>query len=726
MKFRILNLDKKLELITTFSILFLVYLFLFLRIPWNLVLSPTTISGGDTGSHNYLVYYLKEIFPKIKWWSGDWYAGFPFLYFYPPLLYVLTIFLSYFLPLNIAFKLITLLGSFLFPISIFLALKILKSEFPIPLLGSVLAIGYLFLEQFSMYGGNLPSTLAGEFSYSFSFSLFFIFWALIVKDISSSDFRFKILPVIVLFLMVLSHPFPVIVSVLSSVFLVISKIKWLIQKEKRKDFSFLCFYLIRIFLVGFLLTAFWSLPFVALLGYTSKMEWTRLIQIKDLFPPSLVIFEIMGVLGLILAFLKNRKKEEKIICFLYPLIAGLIFYFTLNHSSIWNTRFLPFILVIFLIFATFCLKELMHFLSASFLKGQSFKERKIKIFLVIFTSLFSINYLFIFLPKTISYLHFWFKWNYEGFENKIGYQKLQALMKALQELPHGRVMWEYRNEYDNIFGTPRVLENTPIWSKKPTFEGLLIESAISGYFHFINQAETTKTPSSAISGIKYPPFNFQKGIEHLKIFGADYFVAYTPDIKELSDKNLEKIKEVNDFNIYRIKTDLVELVKSFEIQRKTKDWIDESINWYQTKDLSEKIIFLSEKEEKDFKENLNQDLVTLKDNKGRVKDFLYSIEILEKNKDSLVFKTNALGVPHLIKISYFLGWQVKGGKGPYLISPSFIMVVPFNEKVELTYNYNLYDKIGFILSLFTLIFLAFQKPFHSLKLLLRNPLKPKG
>jgi len=726
MKFRILNLDKKLELITTFSILFLVYLFLFLRIPWNLVLSPTTISGGDTGSHNYLVYYLKEIFPKIKWWSGDWFAGFPFLYFYPPLLYVLTIFLSYFLPLNIAFKLITLLGSFLFPISIFLALKILKSEFPIPLLGSVLAIGYLFLEQFSMYGGNLPSTLAGEFSYSFSFSLFFIFWALIVKDISSSDFRFKILPVIVLFLMVLSHPFPVIVSVLSSVFLVISKIKWLIQKEKRKDFSFLCFYLIRIFLVGFLLTAFWSLPFVALLGYTSKMEWTRLIQIKDLFPPSLVIFEIMGVLGLILAFLKNRKKEKKIICFLYPLIAGLIFYFLLNHSSVWNTRFLPFVLVSLLIFGVFFLKELMNFFLASFFKGQPFKEKKIKIFLIIFTFLFSSIYLFVFLPKTISYLPFWFKWNYEGFENKKGYSNLQALMKALKELPEGRVMWEYRNEYDNLFGTPRVLENIPLWSKKPTFEGLLIESAISGYFHFINQAETTKTPSSAISGIKYPPFNFQKGIEHLKIFGADYFVAYTPDIKELSDKNLEKIKEVNDFNIYRIKTDLVELVKSFEIQRKTKDWIDESINWYQTKDLSEKIIFLSEKEEKDFKENLNQDLVTLKDNKGIVKDFLYSIEILEKNKDSLVFKTNALGVPHLIKISYFLGWQVKGGKGPYLISPSFIMVVPFNEKVELTYNYNLYDKIGFILSLFTLIFLAFQKPFHSLKLLLRNPLKPKG
>jgi len=516
------------------------------------------------------------------------------------------------------------------------------------------------------------------------------------------------------------------VSVFSSIFFVFSKSRWLIQKEKRREFILLCFYLLKIFLLGFLLSAFWSLPFIALLGYTSKMKWSRLIQIKDLFPSSLFIFEIMGILGFILAFLKNRKKEEKIIYFLYPLVAGLIFYFLLNHSSVWNTRFLPFVLVSLLIFGVFFLKELMNFFLASFFKGQPFKEKKIKIFLIIFTFLFSSIYLFVFLPKTISYLPFWFKWNYEGFENKKGYSNLQALMKALKELPEGRVMWEYRNEYDNLFGTPRVLENIPLWSKKPTFEGLLIESAISGYFHFINQAETTETPSSALSSIQYPPFNFQKGIEHLKIFGANYFVAYTPTLKVLADKNLEKIKEVNDFSIYQIKnSDLVEVLKSFEIQRKNKDWVDKSIDWYQNKDLSEKIIFLSDKQQKEFKENLNKNLVMLKDNKGLVKDSSYSIEILEKNKDSLVFKTNALGVPHLIKISYFLGWQVKGGKGPYLISPSFMTIIPLNERVELTYNYNLYDKIGFSLSIFTLIFLAFRRPFRSLKPLLRNLLKLK-
>jgi len=47
-------------------IILLLYIFLFAQIPWNLVFRDTMISGGDTGSHNYIVYKLKSIFPTIK------------------------------------------------------------------------------------------------------------------------------------------------------------------------------------------------------------------------------------------------------------------------------------------------------------------------------------------------------------------------------------------------------------------------------------------------------------------------------------------------------------------------------------------------------------------------------------------------------------------------------------------------------------------------------------
>src|SRR5680860_1872983 len=117
-----------------FVVLIFVFIFGYLisQVPWNLIFADTMVGGGDTGSHNYIVYYAQEIFPKIKWWSTDWYAGFPFLYFYPPLLYYSTILLSYLVPLNIAFKLITLLGTFFLPLTVFLCLSFFVFKFPIP------------------------------------------------------------------------------------------------------------------------------------------------------------------------------------------------------------------------------------------------------------------------------------------------------------------------------------------------------------------------------------------------------------------------------------------------------------------------------------------------------------------------------------------------------------------------------------------------------------------
>ena len=168
-------LNKKTQLLVTFIIILLVYGFLISRIPWNLIFLNTTTAGGDTGTHNYNAYYAYKIFPKLKWWSPDWSAGFPFLYFYPPFLFYLTAIFAHFFPINIVFKLITLIGTFCLPIALFIFLKLLDLEFPIPQLGMLFSLNFLFLEQFSIYGGNLPSTLAGEFSYSFCFAFYF-YW----------------------------------------------------------------------------------------------------------------------------------------------------------------------------------------------------------------------------------------------------------------------------------------------------------------------------------------------------------------------------------------------------------------------------------------------------------------------------------------------------------------------------------------------------------------------
>jgi len=679
------------SLIVSVIILGIVYFFLFSKIPFRLVLSNNLVSGGDTGSHNYVAYYSSKIFPKLKWWSPDWYAGFPFLYFYPPFLYYLVAFFNkiQLIPWNIGLKIATLVGTLLLPILVYLCLKILDFKYPIPVLGSVFSLFFIFLEKFTIYGGNFPSTLAGEFSYSLGFGLFFVFAALLIKGKEKKNLW--LFNSLLLSLMAVIHPFSVIMAVIFGFLIFLESA----IKRNAKD---VFFYLLKVYGLGFLLSAFWSLPFLMLLPYTAKMNWTRTIKLDELFPSTLIIFEIIAVFTIIFS-LFFKEKRKKILVFILILIAALVPYFVLNNSSIWNTRFLPFFLMTMIIISAIGVGTGYQFLQEK--TAKLFQRKKIFINEFIF-SLFLIvtSYFLIFgyLNSTISFIPFWLKWNYEGFEAKGEWNKVVELNEYLKSLPDGRVMWEYRSEYDK-FGTPRILENLPIWTGKPTFEGLLIESGISSYFHFINQAETTQTPTSAVAGFEYPAFNFENGSKHLKFFGANYFVAYTPEIKQLSEKYFEKLKEVNDFAIYKIPdSEMVEVLTEIDLKPKTKDWIDESISWYKGMNFERPIVFYQN----------HKEFQTIKNFLKKTKSREDSVEVISISDDSLTFTTQNLGQPHLVKISYFPGWKATGAKGPFLISPSFMMVIPFQNEVTLKYGYNFWDKVGFTLSLISVVYLIFK------------------
>src|SRR3989338_3894639 len=110
-----------LSIITLTGIL-VVYAFLFYYFDLGLLLSKTITSGGDMGSDYYPALYLRDnLLPngKIIGWSPGWYAGFPLFQFYFPLSFLAMAVLSYAIPLQIAFKLVTVLGIFLLPVSPF-------------------------------------------------------------------------------------------------------------------------------------------------------------------------------------------------------------------------------------------------------------------------------------------------------------------------------------------------------------------------------------------------------------------------------------------------------------------------------------------------------------------------------------------------------------------------------------------------------------------------------
>jgi hypothetical protein len=69
-------------------------------------------------------------------------------------------------------------------------------------------------------------------------------------------------------------------------------------------------------------------------------------------------------------------------------------------------------------------------------------------------------------------------------------------------------------------------------------------------------------------------------------------------------------------------------------------------------------------------------------------------EKIEANGSKLRFRTDSIGLPHLIKISYYPNWKVTGAEKIYRVSPSFMLIYPTDEEVTLYYGSTTMDTVG--------------------------------
>jgi hypothetical protein len=70
---------------------------------------------------------------------------------------------------------------------------------------------------------------------------------------------------------------------------------------------------------------------------------------------------------------------------------------------------------------------------------------------------------------------------------------------------------------------------------------------------------------------------------------------------------------------------------------------------------------------------------------------------------SLSFHVSRIGVPMLVKISYYPRWHVTGGTGPYRVSPNLMVVIPTSRNVSLHYTTTPALSVGNIVSDLTVL-----------------------
>ncbi len=639
------------------------------------VFTANTPTGGDMGAHVYIPAYLRDVLlpqGRIMGWSMDWYAGFPVLYFYFPLPALVIVALDVFLPYGVAFKLVTLAGLVALPFASYFLVRCLGFSRPVATIAGVSGGTFVFMESHTIFGGNIAATLAGEYSFSWSLALSLVYLGLVIKA-SRAGTGFSVPAAVVLALTALSHLITTLVVVLVSIPLLMRKRAW---KPVAGAWG-----------LGFALTAFWAVPLLARVGnFTADMNWNPVEGWDKVVPREFLPIVVLGIVGLIWAALR-RFPIGPIFFMAWVPVTG---YFLLDYfewTKLYNARLLPY-------------WYLSMFLMAGVAAGLGVLEvaRRIRFTRATLVWGTAAAALFFLVAGGVglSFAPGWARWNYQGYEGKDAWPEYQALIGHLETLPPGRVMWEANSDL-NRYGTPMALMLLPYWTegRHPSMEGLLFESALSTPFHFLNAAEVSHRPSNPIRGLQYHTFEFERALKHLPLFGVDYYVAFTEEAKQRADLELTRIFTSEPFAIFTLpENDLVEVATTTPAVFEGDGFEEAAMRWY------------------DDVERLDQWIVTDGPvNWPRVADpedpwparsepigEVGGVSDLVVEDHRVSFRTTAVGVPHLVKVSHFPNWRAEGAAGPYRAAPSLMVVVPEQEEVVLEFGYTWAELSGFALT----------------------------
>ena len=365
--------------------------FVFWQLQPSLLFSNTTPTGGDLGAHVWGPAFLRdELLPNLRLtgWTPDWYSGFPAFHFYfvlPALAIVildvgLSPILSYpivalfaavaagswfagdrtrairfgiatavvaplliSMPYNIAFKLIAVSGVVFFPVAAWALGHLSGLRFPGPAVLAVGSLAFAFDRSFNIYGGNIASTLAGEFAASISLSLSLVALGFVIRGTRTGEG--KVAGGAFIALTGLSHLLPAF-WLLTVVALL------MVLRVLQRRFSAVPWIVVAGTLSG-LVSAFWVLPFALRSDFLNDMGWERLeiihsplVTRSDLNPsnvlsdyPPLPVLLTLAFVGLVLSIIRRVELGGLLTLSAAAMAAAFVFF---PDGRLWNARILPF------------------------------------------------------------------------------------------------------------------------------------------------------------------------------------------------------------------------------------------------------------------------------------------------------------------------------------------------------------------------------------------------
>jgi hypothetical protein len=346
---------------------------------------------------------------------------------------------------------------------------------------------------------------------------------------------------------------------------------------------------------------------------------------------------------------------------------------------------------------------------------------------------------------TRGYLPYWAAYNGTGYEGGLpsdftqkSFPEYQAFMDTAGALPPGRMFWE-GNSKIGAYGTPLALMLLPYWTdgRIASMEGLYYEAAGTTGFHFLAAATLTPEPSNAVRGLPYRGFaDFDLGVRYLQLLGVRYYAATTPEANAAAAANaaLQPIATVpdldqappNGWTIYEVAdAPLVEALRYepvvVEDLQAAENWRCEgrsepapgtpgvaeltpweclAVPWFDDPDALDRPVTA------DGPERWRRAPMDVA--RDAVKEPLPTVEVrnFRERDEQISFDVSRTGVPVVVKTSYYPNWEVEGADGPWRATPNFMVVVPTDRHVVLTYGTTSVEWLGRVLTLLGLVGVA--------------------
>ena len=303
---------------------------------------------------------------------------------------------------------------------------------------------------------------------------------------------------------------------------------------------------------------------------------------------------------------------------------------------------------------------------------------------------------------SISVVPSWVERSYSGYEGRAEYPEYERLMATVDALPPGRIAWEW-NTAIGAYGTPLALSLFPYWSPEhPSMLGLYRESSLTTPFNLINESETSRDPSVRIPGLRYHPMDFARATPHLALYDVAYYVSFTDEAERSAfEFGLDAVADAPPWTVFALPPSQLIDVAAVEptVWDGASGFSDAALEWYDDVDNLDHWLVASGSDRWARVDAVDQRLSEPSTAYDVDPDAITNIHIED---DRISFDTTAIGVPHLVKVSYFPNWNAEGADGPFRAAPSLMVVVPTEGSVVLHFGRTWSETVGLVLTVLAL------------------------